>query len=97
MYEANANADVSGTSFNGTAIKASPFELIEVLGDAHHSSIDGKVNLEWLFENEDGEIFTLYDWREGELDALKPIEFHVGSRGGEEDAFKTWLEAQLSA
>jgi hypothetical protein len=98
MFKLNKNADANFTSFHDVTLKSSPSKLIEVFGAPHFQDIDGKVNMEWKFESEDGEVFTLYDWKEGKLDALTPIEFHIGSRSEgykEEMLFKDWLEKEL--
>jgi hypothetical protein len=98
MYHLNPQANVNGTSFHGTTIEVAPGLLQDKLGKAHFEDIDGKVNLEWQFESEEGEVFTLYDWKQGKLDALRPIEFHIGSHTKNRDLegdFKAWLEEEL--
>ena len=38
-----------------------------------------KVNFEWVMENEEGEVFTVYDWKEYRvLDENELIEWHIG-------------------
>jgi hypothetical protein len=100
MYHLNPKANVNGTSFHGTTIEVAPGLLLDRLGKAHYEDLDGKVNLEWQFESDEGEVFTLYDYKEGKLDALKPIEFHIGSRSENRDLegdFKEWLQEKLSS
>lgn len=72
---------ISGTSFHGTIIEATPKQLIEVLGNPNHFYNDGqdKVNIEWDCETEDGEIFTIYDWKEYRILGMDEyVQFHIG-------------------
>ena len=38
--------------------------LLALLGDPHQRDIDGKVNVEWAFQCQDGTTFHVYDWKE---------------------------------
>lgn len=76
---------VNGTSFHGTCIRASYAELEQVLGPANYQDNGGgdKVNFEWNLETEDGEPFTVYDWKE--YRRLRPdeqVEWHIGGHNG---------------
>ena len=71
----------NGTSFHGQTILASLSQLTKTLGTPHttHPHYD-KVQHEWTFETESGEIFTVYDWKEYRIyDASAPIEWHIGA------------------
>lgn len=84
-------------------VKVSPTTLIGRFGEPDES--DGyKVSMEWLFEGEDGNVVTLYDWKSTHLydpclppaDILRvsPLihEFHVGSHNYETASnFVEWL------
>lgn len=77
------NKECTGTSFHGTVIKATVNDLIEVCGEADFADNDGedKVNFEWEMENNNGNVFTIYDWKEYRpiaKDGL--IEWHIGGR-----------------
>lgn len=72
---------ISGTSFHGTVIKATPSELTTLFPDAYHEQNDGsdKTNFDFYLETESGEPFTLYDWKEyRKLDMNEVVEWHVG-------------------
>ena len=72
---------VSGTSFHGDVVHASVNELKKILGEPVFSDNSGqdKVNFEWEMETEDGQPFTVYDWKEYRaLDADEEIEWHIG-------------------
>ena len=83
----NHDADTNGTHLQGY-VKATYGELQEVLGEPEES--DGyKVSGQWTFEDENGQVFTLYDWKATDLYGYgpsveefradpKPYEFHVG-------------------
>lgn len=60
-------------------------DLRNVLGQPNFESNDGedKVNFDWIMETEDGEPFTVYDWKEyRQLDENEDIEWHIGGRSG---------------
>ncbi len=72
-----------GTSFHGTTINASVEMLIKVLGKPSFECNDGedKVNFEWIMENSEGDVFTIYDWKEyAPLGREDMVEFHIGGR-----------------
>lgn len=71
----------NGTSFHDTTINTTVRKLTEVLGKAQYIDNTGrdKVNFDWNCETEDGEIFTIYDWKEyRKLNKDEVIEFHIG-------------------
>jgi hypothetical protein len=71
-----------GTSFFGTTIRATVNQLISAFGDPTMDSNwgDDKVNFEWEMETEDGEVFTIYDWKEGRpLGLDEYVVWHIGA------------------
>lgn len=71
----------NGTSFHDTTIRCSVSDLREILGQPTNESNDGsdKVNFEWEMETDDGDAFTVYDWKEGRpLDEYEIIEWNIG-------------------
>ena len=76
----------TGTSFHDTVILATPNQLIQVLGRPTYDQNDGsdKVNIEWYLELSDGNVFTVYDYKEYHtlgMDEL--IEWHIGGHSKE--------------
>jgi len=72
---------VSGTSFHDTTIKSSVSTLTKILGEPHYSGNDGndKTNFEWQMETDNGDVFTVYDWKEYRpLNESEIIEWHIG-------------------
>jgi hypothetical protein len=72
---------VSGTSFHDTTIKFPVSILTEILGKPHYSGNDGndKTNFEWQMETDNGDVFTVYDWKEYRpLNESEIIEWHIG-------------------
>ena len=71
-----------GTSFHGTTIRATVNQLISAFGEPSDDSNTGedKVNFEWEMETEDGEVFTIYDWKEYRMiDVDEYVVWHIGA------------------
>jgi hypothetical protein len=70
-----------GTSFHDTTVGTTVHTLRKLLGEPYYEGNDGedKVNFEWIMETNDGDVFTVYDWKEYKvLDEHEMIEFHIG-------------------
>ena len=83
MKQTDKSAD--GTSFHNHTFTATVDDLRNVLGQPKFESNDGedKNNFDWIMETEDGEVFTVYDWKEyRQLDENEDIEWHIGGRSG---------------
>ena len=83
MKQTDKSAD--GTSFHNHTFTATVDDLRNVLGQPKFESNDGedKVNFDWIMETEDGEPFTVYDWKEYRpLEEDEVIEWHIGGRSG---------------
>ncbi len=75
----------NGTSFHDHTFIATVSDLRYVLGAPDFESNDGedKNNFDWIMETEDGEVFTVYDWKEYRpLPEDEVIEWHIGGRSG---------------
>jgi hypothetical protein len=71
----------NGTSFHGTMINCTVQTLKDILGTQTYGNNDGqdKVNYEWVMETKDGDVFTVYDWKEyRSLNDTDMIEWHIG-------------------
>jgi hypothetical protein len=69
------------TSFYNDVFNASVSDLRKILGIPFSETNDGqdKVNFEWVMENEKGEVFTVYDWKEYRvLNEDELIVWHIG-------------------
>jgi hypothetical protein len=69
------------SSFHGAVFHASVNKLKQILGAPVFEDNSGqdKVNFEWEMETDDGQPFTVYDWKEyRELDLDEEIEWHIG-------------------
>jgi hypothetical protein len=83
MKQTDKSAD--GTSFHNHTFTATVDDLRNVLGQPQFESNDGedKNNFDWIMETEDGEVFTVYDWKEyRRLEEDEVIEWHIGGRSG---------------
>jgi len=84
MAKKTLNTDASvGTSFHNVTINCSINDLINILGIPEYEGNTGedKVNFEWICETKDGDIFTIYDWKEYRpISRNENIEWHIGSR-----------------
>jgi hypothetical protein len=72
---------VNGTSFHNVVFHATPWHLMRAIGDPDYMQNGGedKVNMEWDMETEDGNVFTIYDWKEyRELSLYEMVEWHIG-------------------
>jgi len=80
------NQSANGTSFHSATINASVNQLINTFGEPtwQHNTGEDKVNFEWVLETDEGDVFTLYDWKEGRpLSSDETIEWHIGSHSRE--------------
>lgn len=70
-----------GTSFHDITISCSLNDLIKILGKPQYSYDSGdKVNFEWICETDNGDIFTIYDYKEYRLiSKTETIEWHIGA------------------
>ena len=74
------------SSFHGTKIKATPYDLMNLAGQfniEYYSGNDGKdkTNFDFAFETEDGLQFTVYDWKEYKpIDPHSSYTFHIGGQ-----------------
>ena len=76
------NQSTNGTSFQDVTFKASVQDLTRALGEPDYSSNTGedKTNFEWDMETDNGDVFSIYDWKEyRKLDLNEQIEWHIGS------------------
>ncbi len=104
VYHVSLSSDICGTSLKGEVL-ANYSELETLFGEPLEG--DYKISGEWVFEDADGNVFTLYDWKETELydedlpsvrkfrASKEPVSFHIGGRISAVD-FKNWLEYQLA-
>ena len=78
-----SNKSPVGTSFHDDVINTTVNKLIKVLGKPQCDSNDGrdKINFEWNMELADGNVFTVYDYKEyRKLDLDEIIEWHIGGK-----------------
>lgn len=73
--------ETGGTSFHDTVIEATVNELKHILGEPYYDGNEGrnKVNFEWEMETDNGDVFTVYDWKEyRSLSGNEVVEWHIG-------------------
>lgn len=75
------NKSTGGTSFHDTTVGTTIHTLLKLLGQptiVDNTGMD-KTNYEWEMETSDGDVFTVYDWKEYRiLHEHEVIEFHIG-------------------
>jgi hypothetical protein len=79
----NTKQSIVGTSFHGQTIYATPGQLRKAMGEPYSEVNDGKdkVNMEWEMETENGDVFSVYDWKEGRpLAEFDRVEWHIGAK-----------------
>jgi hypothetical protein len=74
------------TSFHSVVFSATPQQLVDLFPDSFNEQNDGgdKVNFDFTLETENGDVFTIYDWKEYRpLKMNENIEWHIGGRNQE--------------
>jgi hypothetical protein len=72
-----------GTSFQGVVIRATVNQLISAFGDPTivDNTGEDKTNYEWEMETNEGEVFCIYDWKEGRpLGKDEFVTWHIGAK-----------------
>ena len=73
---------IIGTRFDEHTFKSTPNQLTEILGKPSRIENNGedKTNIEWHMELEEGDVFTIYDWKSNcVLDMDKRITWCIGA------------------
>lgn len=75
----------SGTSFYGDTITTTFLQIKKAFPDAIDDGGDsgGKCYHGFTFEMDNGEVVTLYDWKEGLMSDDKVIDWHIGAHSKE--------------
>lgn len=69
----------NGTSYHCIDICSTVNELTTLLGEPE-VGMDDKVQYQWVCETEEGDVFTIYDWKERfRFRKDTPIRFHIGA------------------
>ena len=104
-YKLNPNADINGT-YKVATLQTTFGQLLAVFGMPEES--DGyKSSGDWMFSSDDGDTFTIYDWKATSLyDSSLPsveefrrstrlVEFSVGGRG-DASKFLSWVSWKIN-
>jgi len=80
-----------GTSFHNSTFDCSVAILRKILGEPDYECNDGsdKTNFDWTAETDNGDVFTVYDWKEYRpLSENEVVQWHIGgyNRGATEQA-----------
>ena len=70
------NTDASGTSFHGITVQATARQISAFMGESVFSC--NKTNYNWVATTDCGQIFTVYDWKEGDITEDTVVHFHIG-------------------
>ena len=75
------NKSINGTCFFSVVVPATVAQMKSILGTPEvNGTVEDKSQFDWYMETDGGEVFTVYDWKEGRLlteDVL--VNWHVGS------------------
>jgi hypothetical protein len=77
----STSKEANGTSFHSSTVRASVNELIKIIGEPTYEDNTGedKVNIEWVLEDDNGNVVTIYDWKEYRpLSYDEKINWHIG-------------------
>jgi hypothetical protein len=75
------NKSSNGTSFHSVTIESTVDKLTKVLGEPDYvdNSGEDKVNYSWDLETNEGDVVTLYTWKEYRpIEVDEEIKFHIG-------------------
>ena len=78
------NYTTENTKFiaDGTCLQGSVYATYEqlklTLGEPMGGSFDGKVQAEWQIQFDDGEVATVYDWKQYGQDVKGITDWHIG-------------------
>ena len=73
--------DTNMTSYFGVEFVTTPNELTNLFGESTYGNNHGedKVNMQWICETEDGNVFTIHDYKYYRpLKMNEPIRWHIG-------------------
>jgi len=75
-----SDKEANGTSFHSHEIMLTRHMLISKIGEPdYYGDHNDKVQYEWICETEDGDVFTIYDWKEYKpYNEWTPINWHIG-------------------
>lgn len=100
-FEIQKNDDCNGTHLQGY-INVSYSSLVGAFGNPQYfASGDGKVQCEWnLLIN--GEVVTIYDWKEGGKPVQNISEWHIGGYSKKAEkavlgAFQAWRNSRVNS
>lgn len=103
-YKLDELASINGTSLKDTIV-ASPSGLIKLFGNPSDGD-DGKVSGQYVFSDDENNVYTIYDWKETSYydpdlphpdvfwDSISLNEFHVGGKGDVSE-FVLWVTKKL--
>lgn len=90
---------VVGSSFHNDVIYATPNEMKYILGKPTYEENTGedKINMEWRMQMHDGNMFTVYDYKEYKpLHPNGQVEWHIGGHSRfDTHLVKTLLSEEL--
>ena len=87
-----------GTSFHDVTVTTTYNTLVQILGDPNHGkSGDGKTNYEWVVTDKNGNVCTIYDWKEyRDIDFDENITWHIGGKNSAiENKLAEYIEEQI--
>jgi hypothetical protein len=79
----STSKSANGTSFHDSIVRASVNELIKVIGEPTYEDNTGKdkVNIEWVLEDDNGNVVTIYDYKEyRKIGYDEKIVWHIGGK-----------------
>jgi hypothetical protein len=95
-----SDQDITGTSFYGDTVTCSPQLLFDLIGEPQEAGNTGrdKVNYQWVCETDEGDLFTIYDYKEYRpLSNDEQVEWHIGARSSKISRYaKDYIESSLN-
>lgn len=78
---------ISGTSYYDDNVIASLNQIKSVLGEPDDIDHNNKYTYRWNMETENGDVFTLYDYKDNVHSGDQKIEWHIGAFDGETSSY----------
>jgi hypothetical protein len=98
-YRADPNVDPSGTSFHNQTVSATYDQLVAILGPHNCDGDSDKVTTEWTVKGPNGEVLTIYDWKETSVHDVRgwaTIRWHIGAHEVIDAIwFRNWLDERI--
>lgn len=79
--QSSLEIEVDGTSWHGVTIVATLQDMLKILGEDYEST--DKTTHDWHCKTNDGEVFTVYNWKSGRPTLNQKVTWNIGGHSKE--------------